>query len=90
MTGAALRNKLYYDIMTIPGVRPPGVNYIKAPEFIRKGASAAFLYGDKDTPEDEVPETHIEAYNSGKGAFCDADLKVIMDLIVENVPVAEP
>ena len=90
VTGAAMRNKVYYDFMTLPGIRPRGVCYVKAPEYIQKGAGAAFTYGDKGSPEDDIPETHIEAYNSGKGTYTDADLKEIMDLIVANVPVSKP
>jgi hypothetical protein len=85
-----MRNKAYYDFMTLPGVRPHGVIYIKAPEYIQKGAAAAFTYGDKNTVEDIIPEAHIEAYNSGKGTYADADLKAIMNLIVANVCVEEP
>jgi hypothetical protein len=82
ITGAAMRNQFYYDAMTRPGVRPKGTNWLKAPEYIQAAANAAFTYGEKGTPEDEIPEAHIEAYVDGEVNYDDADLQAIMDLIV--------
>lgn len=85
VSGFAARNQMYYDFMTTPGVKDPKRNYTSAPEYIRAGAKAAFTYGEHNTPEDIIPEAHVEAYNGGKGIFDDADLQAIMDIVVASV-----
>ena len=57
----------------------------KAPDYYRAGAAAAFTYGLQGTPDDIIPNHHIVAYNAGKGAYNDADLQAIVDIIIAHV-----
>jgi len=89
VTGSSARNQLYYDFMTQQGVKNPKTSYTRAPDYIRAGAAAAFTYGAPNTPDDIIPDEFIQAYNSGKGKYNDADLQAIMDLIIANSQPAE-
>ena len=85
VTGFAARNQSYHNVMVLPGVKNPLKAWTKAPDYYRAGAAAAFTYSLQGTPEDIIPNHHIAAYNAGKGAYNDADLKAIVDIIIAHV-----
>ena len=84
VTGFAMRNMLYYDIMTVEGVKDPTKGYTRAPEYIRAAASAIFTYGDRDTPADVMPDSHITAYESTLQYVKDCDVQAIINLIIAH------
>lgn len=84
LTGFAMRNMLYYDIMTVEGVKDPAKNYTRAPDYIRAAASAIFTYGDRDTPGDVIPDSHSTAYESTLKYVKDRDVQAIINLIVAH------
>ena len=85
VTGFAARDQSYHNVMVLPGVKNPLKAWTKAPDYYRAGAAAAFTYGLQGTPDDIIPNHHIVAYNAGKGAYNDADLQAIVDIIIAHV-----
>ena len=89
VTGAAARNQMYCNFMTLWSVKDPKKSYTRAPEYIQARAKAAFTYGDQNTPEDVISSEYIAPYNTCKGSYNDDDLQEIMDLLIAGVKPAE-
>lgn len=62
ITGAGMRNYLYYHGMKHSGVTGKG-NNVAAPAYYRAAAAAAFGYG-KGGIDDIVPDAHVTAYEA--------------------------
>jgi hypothetical protein len=84
LSGTAVRNQFYYELMRLPPHYRPGSKNHPAPLWVQEGCAAAFPWGKRgyeDHPN--MPDDHEQAYAEPHG-LSDADVHQIMDLILAN------
>ena len=77
-TGNQTRNECYYQLMKSSGVTGAGKN-VRAPEYVRKAARAAFDYDGTEV----MPTNHFDAYMGGD-ALNVGEIRAVIDLPVER------
>ena len=77
-TGNQARNGCYYELMKSSGVKGVGQN-VRAPEYVRKAARAAFDYDGTEV----MPTNHFDAYMGGD-ALNVGEIRAVIDLLVER------
>ena len=77
-TGNQARNECYYQLMKSSGVTGVGQN-VRAPEYVRKAARAAFDYAGTEV----MPKNHFDAYMGGD-ALNVGEIRAVIDLLVER------
>ena len=77
--GNQVRNECYYHLMKSSGVSGAGQN-VRAPEYVRKAARAAFDYEGAEV----MPKNHFDAYMGGTDLDV-GEIKVVIELLLAGV-----